>query len=88
MIFGTFGGSSTDFDVTVLLLDVFSVTVSFFGAREFFELLLLGGTSGLIFNLTFREEEGDEEGSEVEIPGLWDPDLCLRSSIASSLSGS
>lgn len=60
----------------MVLLDVFSVTVSFFGAIEFFELLLLGGTIELIFNLTFREE-GEEEGSEVEIPGLWDPDLCL-----------
>ena len=78
----------------MLLLDVFSVTVSFFGAIEFFELLLLGGTIELIFNLTFREEE--EEGSEVEIPGLWDPDLCLvrrrsncwSSSPASSLPGS
>ena len=67
----------------MLLLDVFSVTVSFFGAIEFFELLLLVGTIELTFNLTLREE-----GSEVEIPGLWDPDLCLRSSIASSLSGS
>jgi len=64
LIFGTLG-SSTDLEFTELLLPVF-------GDVGIFELLLLVGTIELTFNLTLREE-----GSEVEIPGLWDPDLGL-----------